>query len=385
MKPVSADVARLTDDGLALRIGGRIYGAAKDRTLDGLKAMDVPKDLDPLVDSLVRKSELLKLEKAGSHTDIYSRYGNDLQMLTRYRNALRACVAAAIEARAESRHTDSQAFLKTLIDDIDPVEFKPSLRLADEELKLGLDELLLKLQKQFRDDVTNLTRNVALWFHALANKEVVSVIEWFNPTALRYHFFRMEDDRTALGTTKETTGDFFKGRTTTTTKKTQVDTYAERRAHTVVDAQAHTIDAYRAKVPQRIARLIDSIPPEMKEFVTIIDGHVSQEEVHRRKATSRVEVETKSVFTPDPAVALFNTWAIGGWGGSTPEASRSVYQGHAIERANRELALWVLAAVAVAVPGVMLAGMRGAAVLTGAVALIALIRQAGLRLENRNK
>ena len=49
----------------------------------------------------------------------------------------------------------------------------------------------------------------------------------------------------------------------------------------------------------------------------------------------------------DPALALFNSWAINGWGGSTPEPARSFYQGHAISNANKILALELMGTAAV--------------------------------------
>ena len=148
-----------------------------------------------------------------------------------------------------------------------------------------------------------------------------------------------------------------------------VEVFNERRVHTVVNARVQTPDEYRRRVPKRIARLLDAIPAEVRPFVTIIDGMVSQEVIQRRVASSRIETQTRAVYIPYPALALFNTWAINGWGGSTQEPARSFYQGHAISNANKILALELTGTAAVTMLAGVAEGRRGA-IVAGVICLI---------------
>jgi hypothetical protein len=121
----------------------------------------------------------------------------------------------------------------------------------------------------------------------------------------------------------------------------------------------------------------------VRPFLTIIDGMVSQEVIHRRVASSRIETQTHAVYIPDPALALFNSWAINGWGGSTQEPARSFYQGHAISNANKILALELTGTAAVTMLAAVAEGRRGA-IAAGIICLIlTLFQQLGMRIERK--
>jgi hypothetical protein len=150
-----------------------------------------------------------------------------------------------------------------------------------------------------------------------------------------------------------------------------------------VNARVQTPEEYRGRVPKRIALLLDAIPAEVRPFLTIIDGMVSQEVIHRRVASSRIETQTHAVYIPDPALALFNSWAINGWGGSTQEPARSFYQGHAISYANKILALELIGTAAVTMLAAVAEGRRGA-IAAGIICLIlTLFQQLGMRIERK--
>jgi hypothetical protein len=133
-------------------------------------------------------------------------------------------------------------------------------------------------------------------------------------------------------------------------------------------------------VPKRIARLIDVVPAEVRPFLSIIDGSVSQEEIHRRLTESKIETTTRSVFIPDPALALFNTWAINGWGGSTPEDARSLYRGHPLSKANKYLVAEVAGSALITAVGAIIEGRRGAIVVGLICAILAGFQQLGMRI-----
>src|SRR5262249_51505152 len=181
----------------------------------------------------------------------------------------------------------------------------------------------------------------------------------------------------------EQSGNLFVGITTTTTTRRIVRVFNERRVHTVVNARSRTPDAYPDRVPERVAGLLDTIPAEVRPFVTIVDGQVTREEIHRRLTSSKTEVETHSVYRPDPAVGLFNTWAITGWGGSLDEPATSTYQGHMSRRTNGILVASAIATLAAAAATVPFAGPRGAGVVILIGAILTALSQIGMRVDKR--
>lgn len=375
-------VEKPTANAIALTVGGRIYGdeVAGDRFAH-LREMTVPKELDALVDALHAKSELLKLATTSSAEAIHRAYGTDLAMLTKYRNAFQQTLAAAVRARADETHIDAQAFLANVAAQIGQIDHNPKLDLDQYVLQLDPPARLARLQTDFKGDVDELKQALVIWLHAMTENDIVSVIEWIDggKTAAKYHFIRMESARDAKSTVHDP-GMNLRGRHVTTKTETKVEVFSERRSHTVVDAKSHALDAYTRRVPQRIARLVDSIPAEVRPFVTIIDGNLSKEEVHRKTEASRTEVTEKSVWVDDPTPALFGTWALGGWGGTTNEASNSLYSGHALSKAN----LWLVVGLALtALAGAMtmpLGGSRIAGLVVLVCAALVLFSQIGMRI-----
>ena len=382
MQAASPAVPALTDPTLAVVIGERIYGdPAETDHLGSLRRMPVPPEMDRLRAALEQRSRLLALAENSRPEDIYDAFGKDLELLVRYRDAFKSTVDAAVRARASAADATAQAFLDPIAGQIAEVVFEPTLDLGPNAVRLQADALRRALQDQFRADVASLVRCVAVWLHVLAESQFVSVIEWFNPRAVRYHFFRADSERREIERKRMVTGDAFSGRTVTTTKRFQNDLFSERRVHTLVNAEIHTPEEYRQRVPRRIAQLIDAIPGEVKPFVSIIDGTVSQEEIHRRLTESRIETTTRSVFIPDPALALFNSWAINGWGGSAPEKARSLYQGHPLSKANRYLIAEAVGTVALTALAGIAEGRRGAIVLFLICAILTGFQQLGMRVE----
>ena len=384
MQPSADNAPRLGEGGLTLVVNGRTYdGDVSAEHVGQVARMPVPKEMDALAEALTRQSRLLALAADSGQTEIYDAYGHDLKLLSGYRDAFRATVEAAIRARTASDETSAQAFLDRMTAQLSEVVHEPTLNLGPDALRLEPADLLRQLQRQFRADVESLKQGVAVWLHVLAESDYVSVIEWFGPKALRYHFFRVDAARREQGRKVEQSGNVFVGITTTTTVESAVQVTHERRVHTVVNAEAHDPSTYLRKVPERIARLMDAVPAEIRPFVTIIDGTVTEEEVHRRLVSKHVEVERRSVYTPDPALALFNTWAINGWGGSTPERAASVYRGHALVRANRILVAELVGTAALAALAFGLEGRR-AGIVAGLVCLILVFfQQLGMRIDNR--
>ena len=382
MELVDPSVPRITEEGLMLIIGGRTYGDAA-ATLDGLRHMPVPAAMDALSESLQRHSKLAALAPDAGSEAIYDAYGHDLGLLTRHRAAFEKTIAAAVRARAAPDRGAAQAFLERITEQIAEIDHEPKLDLGAEALKLDPVALSARLRDQFSADIDDLKRSVAAWMHMLAEDDDVSVIEWINPRALRYHFFRIEEERQQLARDERRSGDYIRGRTVTTTVTDRVSVVSERRVHTVVNAQSYRPEQYLRRVPERIARLIDAIPAEVKPFVTIIDGTVSKENVHRQVAETRIVTETRSVFIPDPALALFNTWAVTGWGGSVEEPARSLYRGHVLARANNILSAELAGTVVAAGLGGVAEGRRGAIVTAAVCLVLTAFQQLGMRISDR--
>lgn len=382
MELVDPSVPRITEEGLMLIIGGRTYGDAA-ATLDGLRHMPVPAAMDALSESLQRHSKLAALAPDAGSEAIYDAYGHDLGLLTRHRAAFEKTIAAAVRARAAPHRGAAQAFLERITAQIAEIDHEPKLDLGAEALKLDPAALSARLRDQFSADIDDLKRSVAAWMHMLAEDDDVSVIEWINPRALRYHFFRIEEERQQLARDERRSGDYIRGRTVTTTVTDRVSVVSERRVHTVVNAQSYRPEQYLRRVPERIARLIDAIPAEVKPFVTIIDGTVSKENVHRQVAETRIVTETRSVFIPDPALALFNTWAVTGWGGSVEEPARSLYRGHVLARANNILSAELAGTVVAAGLGGVAEGRRGAIVTAAVCLVLTAFQQLGMRISDR--
>jgi hypothetical protein len=361
MKPVPESEPRLTSEGLGMLIAGREYGQRKQGKdyFESLKSMTIPSSLNRLSDAIESASKLLALLPNAELDNIYDAYGEDLKLITRYRLAFEVTIDAAVKGRAASDQEAAQRFLDLVREGIKGIVHESSLHLSHDNLGLPAGELLKQLQRQFKDDVQSLKESIAMWLHILSENEVVSVIEWFGEKALRYHFFRVESSKLADKSVK-TVGDHFVGRTVTTTTKTTTEVIAEKRTHTVVKARKYSLTEYRNKVPERIATLISALPPEVRPFATIIDGTLSHEEVTRKLISHDVKTETKSVFIEDPALALFDTYAIDGWGGSTPEAATSTYKGHPEAAADRWLT-WSLIATGLCAAAVTVElGVRGA-------------------------
>jgi hypothetical protein len=382
MKLVDPSVPRVTEEGLRLIIGGRTYGDDA-KSLADLARMDVPEEMHVLRAALDRESQLLALASDSKPQAIYDAYGSDLALLVRYRTAFKKTIEAAVRARAASDHLDAQAFLERMVAQVSEIDHEPTLDLGPAALELDPPALLRRLKDQFRADAEDLTRSIAAWMHMLAESDCVSVIEWLNPRAIRYHFLRMESERQELTRDERRRGDFISGRTITTTIRSQVHVFSERRVHTVVNAAVHALDDYLRRVPERIARLIDAVPAEVRPFLRIIDGTVSKEEVHRRVAESRIVDETHSVYIPDPALALFNTWAVTGWGGSAEERARSLYRGHTLSKANRILTAEVIGTLIAAGLANVAEGRRGAVVIGAVCLILTAFQQLGMRIPER--
>jgi hypothetical protein len=341
--------------------------------------------MDALTDTLTATSRLLGLPRDSGRTVIYEAYGHDLALMARYRDAFKTCIEAAVRARAAPDQKDARAFLDRVVSELAPILHQPTLNLAPDVLALESPALLAKLQDEFRADIQGLKQSIAVWFHILAESEYVSLIEWLDPTSLRYYFFRTEATREQIAKHVDRTGNWIEGVTTTTTTKTRVQLFNERRCHTLVKARIQTPEQYRARVPKRIALLLDKIPTEIRPFVRIIDGHVTHEEVQRRLTSNKVEIEKHSVYRPDPALVLFNTWAINGWGGSIEEQSRSIYQGHPLARANKLLVGSLLATATAAVLIEPFGGFRASLLVTAIALMLTALNQLGLRLDGRGR
>jgi hypothetical protein len=318
-------------DGIAHTINGRTYGQTSADSFANLRQMPVPKEMDALAAALHRESKLLALTAltSGSPAEaIHNAYGADLQLLIRYRNAFRQTIEAAVHARADTHHTDAQAFLADMVRTLGDIAHEPNLDLSADTVKLEPAQLLARMQDEFRSDAEDLKAGVAIWLHALVENDIVSVIERLGAHGVKYHFYHMTSYRQEVDCKKDDPGVSLRGRFVTTTVKTAVNVVSERRVHTVVNAESHALEDYTRRVPARIARLIDAIPAEVKQFVTIMDGNVSKEEVYRRQESGEIVTETHKVWVPDPTPALFDSWALAGWGGSLAETARSTYQGH---------------------------------------------------------
>src|SRR3954447_16421112 len=381
MQTVFAGVPDVVNATITAAIGDRVYGHAREADhLGSLWRMPVPAEMDRLRAMLEERSRLLALPQESGQEAIYDAFGSDLELLIRYRDAFKSTVDAAVRARAAADQAARPGPLRSLTRQISEVVFEPTLDLGPTAVALPVDALRRALQDQFRADAAAFVRSVAVWLHVLAECQFVSVIEWFNPRVVRYHFFRMDSERQEIERQRTVTGHAFNGRTITTTMRVRSDLFSERRVHTVVNAQIHAPKEYRQRVPRGIADLIDAIPAEVKPFVSIIDGTVSQEEIHRRLTESRVETTTRSVFIPDPALALFNSWAITGWGGSTPEKARSLYQGHPLSKAHKYLIAEAVGTVALTTLAGIAEGRRGAVVVFLICAILTAFQQFGMRI-----
>jgi len=384
MKPVDETVPRFTQDGLTLILGGRTYGKDTDDANYGrLLRMGVPHEMDALTDTLTANSQLLGLRSECGRTAVYEAYGHDLALMARYRDAFKTCIEAAVRARAAPDQKDARAFLDRVVSGLAPILHQPTLNLAPDALLLEPPALLVKLQNEFRADIQGLKQSIAVWFHILTESENVSLIEWLDPTSLRYYFFRTESTREEIAKHVDRTGNWIEGVTTTTTTKSRVQLFNERRSHTLVKARVQAPEQYRARVPKRIALLLDKIPAEIRPFVRIIDGHVTHEEVQRRLTSNKVEIEKHAVYRPDPALALFNTWAINGWGGSIEEESRSIYRGHPLARANKLLVGSLLATATAALLIEPFGGLRASLLVATIGVVLTALNQIGMRLEGR--
>jgi hypothetical protein len=367
-------------DGIAYTINGRTYGQTSEDSFANLRQMPVPKEMDALVAALHRESKLLALTSGSPAEVIHNAYGADLQLLIRYRNAFRQTIEAAVHARADTRHTDAQAFLGDMVGTLGDITHEPNLDLSADTVKLEPAQLLARMQHEFRSDAEDLKAGVAIWLHALVENNIASVIERLGAQGVKYHFYHMTSDRQEVDRKKHDPGVSLRGRFVATTVKTAVKVFSERRVHTVVNAESHALEEYTRRVPDRIARLIDAIPPEVKQFVTIMDGNVSKEEVHRRRESGEIVTETHKVWVSDPTPALFDSWALAGWGGSLAEPARSTYQGHVAQKANREFLIAVSLTLLLSGLAFRFDGIRAGSLVLAVCLILVLMRQMAIRI-----
>jgi len=95
-------------------------------------------------------------------------------------------------------------------------------------------------------------------------------------------------------------------------------------------------------------------------------------------------VRSASSMASPPTPALFGTFALAGWGGSTPEAARATYIGHVSQVANKWLLGTGLAAAAAAMLIGRLGGPRNALIAMAVFAIIIAGHQFSLRWHGRN-
>lgn len=248
-----------------------------------------------------------------------------------------------------------------MTEQISEVVHHMSLDLGDEALQQELNALTASLKRQIEEDIVSLTRNTALWLHVLTQSNFVSVIDWYGPHALRYHFFHMNSSKEEIAGTqvKHDPGINSVGRFVTYSHDVAVEIFGERHTHTVVQAKTYRPEQYWNKVPARIARFVDEIPAEIKPFVTIIDGKVTQDRVTRKLVSKQVETEERKVWVSDPAVALFDSWALNGWGGSVVEPVDATYVDHPARRAHQWLIAGLIITALFTVMAEPFAGVRG--------------------------
>ena len=72
---------------------------------------------------------------------------------------------------------------------------------------------------------------------------------------------------------------------------------------------------------------------------------------------------------PDPAVTLFDTFAIAGYGGTNAEATQSVYKGHILSLAKKTISIGLVTTLFVAVVAEPFVGIRGMLIL-GVIGMI---------------
>ncbi|HXX05146.1 MAG TPA: hypothetical protein VEJ37_12540, partial [Xanthobacteraceae bacterium] len=85
------------------------------------------------------------------------------------------------------------------------------------------------MQQEFRSDVEDLRSGVAIWLRTLVENDVVSAVEWLGRHGVKYHFYHMTSNRRELDQTKDDPGMRLDGRFVTTTVRTAVDVFSERR------------------------------------------------------------------------------------------------------------------------------------------------------------
>ena len=160
-----------------------------------LQQAGAPKEMDALVEALHGRSKLLTLPQGSTIDSIAAAYGQDLDLLRRYRAGFRQTIEAAIRARANEDHIDAQTHLSELAKKVGDIGHDPRLDLDETALKLEPDVLRERMQTEFREDVEDLKAGLTIWLQELTASDIVSAVEWLGPTAVKYHFFRMESER----------------------------------------------------------------------------------------------------------------------------------------------------------------------------------------------
>ncbi len=318
---LSAYIEEGNDSGLAtdeqnvsMRIDGRQYGVLAPS--EQLFEQPIPPVFRSIADELWRQSAILGLNDDGVTRDqIFAAYRSDLGLLQKYLGDFEGMVKAAIRRSikcSQGNELSHDKQCEMFQAQLPAIGKDPLLKLSSERAAKPTETLLKELREEFEKGVVRVVSRMAFWIQVLVNNEFVGIITWNSSDVCNYHYFLRENDKRVVDHKENTTS---VGLTVTTTTKTAVNEreLRERHTHHLVNAKQWAPSEFTQRVPERVARFIESVPSWLIPHLQIVTGEMTMEEVRHTQVSSKTVVtETVSVWRLDPAVA-FGRFALLGW------------------------------------------------------------------------
>ena len=155
-----------------------------------------------------------------------------------------------------------------------------------------------------QDSCHAIASQLLMSLHVLVERQVVGIIDWYDDTACKLHFYRhivtQDQIRTKATQRSSTAVNADTSRTITTEHFEQLkgrNTHSiERHEHRVVDAETREPDQARHLIPHKHKSFLDHIPHWILKYVRILEGNLTYESIGSR--TVRVETfQSKPIRT----------------------------------------------------------------------------------------
>lgn len=281
-----------------------------------------PEALPEFFESLANTLVYAHYKKAQTTREILSYYQAFVSHLNEGVNALSALVSAV--CRANIIGGDSELLEKNarkvagLVGDI---SYRPELVLRSESAVLPPAELDTYMGKVYRSMAKAYCQEIVRVLDAMVDAEQVGLIDWQSPTVCRFHYFLSATDRRVVATRENMLG-----------TEQDIDTTTSHFRYEEDLVEARMVDPGVAGfLPYRISKLLERIPPALKQHVRVVFGTKIFETIIGRSQTHRTtQAIPRPVAIFDPAIVL-GPFVLAGWDKQEQDRCESIERYHTSE------------------------------------------------------